>query len=183
MRRGQCGVLKSGIQRVGCLCASGTVDGVAGAGEVVAQLLRDELFDLDGLPGVVGAVVVVGVALGDELVAFREALVGAFGGLPERDEVVEGGLGLRERAIVFAAVVFLPDLHEQSRVTFLGERQVRFGSDEPGQGLLCVDSHWTLLVTATPPVGVLCHSGAPTGPSSPVGAGVPVCSSSSTTRR
>lgn len=68
----------------------------------MAEFLRDELFDFDGLPGVVGAVVVVGVALGDELVAFREALVCAFGGLPERDEVVEGGLGLGERSVVFA---------------------------------------------------------------------------------
>ena len=78
----------------------------------MAQFLRDELFDLDCLAGLIGSVVVVGVALGDELVAFGEALVGAFGGLPERDEVVEGGLGLRERAVVFSAVVFLPDLDE-----------------------------------------------------------------------
>jgi hypothetical protein len=60
----------------------------------------------------------VGVALGDELVALGEPLVGAFGGLPERDEVVEGGLGLRERAVVFPAVVLLPDLHEEPRVAF-----------------------------------------------------------------
>src|SRR5699024_4349110 len=104
--RGQGGVLKSGIERVRCLCASGAIDGVAGAGEVVPNLLCNELLGSDRLSGVASAVVVVGVALSDELVAFRETLVGAFGGLPERDEIMEGGLGLRERAIVFPAVVF-----------------------------------------------------------------------------
>jgi hypothetical protein len=47
--RGQCGVLRPASSESG-LCAAGAVDLVAGAGEVVADLLRDELLGLDRLP-------------------------------------------------------------------------------------------------------------------------------------
>ena len=55
------------------------VDVVAGAGGVVADFLGDELFAGDAL-AVAFVGVVVGVAFGDELVAFGEAFEGTFGG-------------------------------------------------------------------------------------------------------
>src|SRR5690606_7225146 len=85
--------LRGGLLRHGRL-AAGAVDVVAGAGEVVADSLRHELLGLDYLALRRGPVVLTDVALGDELVTLGEASVSAFSGLAERDEVVEGRLGL-----------------------------------------------------------------------------------------
>src|SRR5699024_3324377 len=89
---GRCGLLLLGWfeglpSRLAFECLAGcAVDVVAGAGGVVADLLGDELLAGDGL-SVAFVGVVVGVAFGDELVAFGEAFEGTFGGGSVEDEV------------------------------------------------------------------------------------------------
>lgn len=70
------------VEGLAGVVGSGAVDGVGGAGSVVADLLGDELLPGDGLPVLVRVFVVVDVAFGDELVALGERGVGAFGGAP-----------------------------------------------------------------------------------------------------
>src|SRR5699024_10971604 len=76
-----CGVAVEGAS--GC-----AVDVVAGAGGVVADLLRHEFGSVDRL-SVALVRVVVAVALGDELVALDEPLVGALCCRPIEDEVAD----------------------------------------------------------------------------------------------
>ena len=80
VRRGRC-PLRRVVRR--CVSADAvarrSVHLVAGSRGVVADLLGDELFAGDGL-SVAFVGVVVGVAFGDELVAFGEAFEGTFGG-------------------------------------------------------------------------------------------------------
>ena len=110
-------------------CAMGAVDLVVGSGEVVADLLGDELsalagfavaFDLEGAH----------VAFGDEAVAFRESGESPFGCGAVGDEVVERRLERGEGAAVFVAEVRLTDAHVEAGVAVLSDRLLRIGSDE-----------------------------------------------------
>lgn len=75
---------------------------VVGAGEVVADLAGDELAALDLVPFGVFVRVVAYVALGDEVVALGEPLVGVLGGAAVGHKVVvtllTGGAETQERA-------------------------------------------------------------------------------------
>jgi len=98
--------------RGGTPCA---VDFVGGAGEVVTDLLGDELFNVGALP-VALARVRVDVSLCDEAVALGESFMGSLGGGAERDEVVERRLQPGECPIAFPTEVFLPDPRVEPRL-------------------------------------------------------------------
>ena len=86
------------------------------------------------------------VALGDEVVARNEVRVGVLGRAAEHHKVVVGRLGLRERAVLFAAEVFLADSGEEPCVSLGGLREERVGSDESREGLLRVNGHEAVLL-------------------------------------
>src|SRR5699024_10083332 len=123
---------------------------LAGARGVVADLLRHEFGYLDRLSvALVG--VVVGVALGDELVAFAEPLVGALCCRPIEDEVAERWVEFGELPGLFTAVVLLPESGVEACFPALGVGQLRVGGDELREGLLRADSHQTDSLPDTQP--------------------------------
>ena len=143
---GRCGLLVLGWfeglpSRLAFECLAGcAVYVLAGAGGVVADLLSDELFAGDAL-SVAFVGVVVGVAFGDELVAFGEAFEGAFGGGAVEDEVAKGGFQFGEDAVFFAVEVLLAVEGVEAGIAAFGVGQLRVGCDEPGQGFLGTDGH------------------------------------------
>lgn len=110
-------------------CTWCTVNVVTGASGVVTDLLDHKLCAFDLLP-VAFVGVVMGVSLGNELIALAESFMGALSGGTVHHEVPKVWLQLGEGAVLFTAKVLLTESGIEACFATIGIRQLRFSRDE-----------------------------------------------------